>query len=64
VKVRREALVRLPDTGQASTQQGAANAAQQAAGAAAFPRRREHPAPVPGSTELRRKSDLSRAACR
>jgi len=50
VKVRREALVRLPDTGQASTQQGAANAAQQAAGAAAVPPAQGAPAPVPGST--------------
>src|SRR5713226_4081700 len=50
VKVRREAVARLPDTGQASTQQGAANAAQQAAGAAAVPPAQGAPAPVPGST--------------
>ena len=50
VKVRREAVVRLPDTGQPSTQQGAANAAQQAAGAAAVPPAQGAPAPVPGST--------------
>jgi len=50
VKVRREAVVRLPDTGQPSTQQGAANAAQQAAGAAAVPPAQGASAPVPGST--------------